>query len=90
MANDRIFIRCDGCGAWKMLMKYFPGSLSTRDNNILVWLDAHGGCHPNMFEPDLAGVVGFSLHTESQHSEVLDPQKHNALPPEDAIKGGTA
>jgi len=43
-----------------------------------------------MFEPDLAGVVGFSLHTESQHSEVLDPQKHNALPPEDAIKGGTA
>lgn len=82
MANDRIFIRCDTCGGWKMLMKHYPGTLATRDNGILEWIDAHGECHPNLYGGDLAGVTGFSLHTESAcGADELQPDRQNALRP---------
>ena len=65
-----------------MLMKYFPGDLSTRDNGILEWLNAHGECHPKLYSNDLGGVTGFSLHTENDlKSGILKPDKQNALPP---------
>lgn len=83
MANDRLIIRCDTCGGWKMLMKHFPGTLATRDNGILKWLDAHGDCHPNLYGGDLCGVTGFSLHTEAALEEggELRHDRQNALPP---------
>lgn len=80
MANDRVMIKCDGCGAWKMLLKFFPGDLSTRpENGVLPWLDLHGKCHPHFFGDDLDGVIGFSLHLEG--ADALDPAKQNAGPP---------
>lgn len=83
MANDRLLIKCDTCGGWKMLMKHFPGELATRDNGILEWLDAHGKCHQNLYGTDLGGIVGFSLHTEDAISVdgSLKPDKQNAEPP---------
>ena len=63
-----------------MLIKYFPSSgLTTRDNGILDWIDAHGACHPNNGEIDLAGNPGFTLHVGDH--EILDSTKQNALPP---------
>lgn len=82
MANDRVFIKCDGCGAWKMLLKYDGARLRTTDNGILEWLDQHGMCHPHAFSHDLEGLPGFSLHTEDADSHVLAFDRQNALPPE--------
>lgn len=66
-----------------MLMKHFPGALSTRNNGIFEWLDAHGECHPNLYGNDLGGVTGFSLYAESAcvDGDVLRPDMQNALPP---------
>ena len=80
MANDHVHIRCSGCGAWKMLLKHFPGSLATRDNGILEWLDEHGDHHPKLYENDLGGYPGFSLYTDDDIGGVLDPEKQNAKP----------
>lgn len=71
-------IRCDHCGAWKMLLKYYPGTLATWDNGILQWIDAHGQCHPHLYAMDLHGDPGFSLWTEG--SPELDPARQNAVP----------
>jgi DNA-directed RNA polymerase subunit RPC12/RpoP len=77
MANDRVFIRCRHCGGWKMLLKFFPSTGSTtRDNNVLEWLDAHADCHPRKYEIDLNGDPGFDLYTE----DGLDPLKQNYIP----------
>ena len=78
MANDRVMIRCDGCGAWKMLIKFFPGDFSTRDNGILEWIDSHGPCHFRLYDVDLANTPGFSLFCEGHPA--LDPKKQNAEP----------
>jgi len=79
MANDRLMIKCDGCGAWKMLMKHMGAGLYTTDNGVLPWLDSHGGCHPHAFSAHLYDVPGFSLHCEGV--DALDPAKQNAKPP---------
>lgn len=80
MANDRVFIVCKTCGAWKMLLKHFPGSLGTRDNGILEWLDSHGACHPQYYNSDLQGNPGFKLATEDGlASGVLDWEKQNKV-----------
>lgn len=64
MANDRVFIRCSQCGGHKMLLKYFPGvGLTTRDNGILEWLDAHAICSSGL-GGDLGGDPRFTLFTE--------------------------
>jgi hypothetical protein len=83
MANDRVMIKCEGCGAWKMLLKHYPGTLATWDNQVLEWIDSHGQCHPRLYEMNLDGNPGFSLHTEG--SPELDPDKQNAPPPKEEI-----
>ena len=92
MADDRIFIRCDTCGAWKMLMKHIVGALETRPNGILDWLDNHGQCHPRVLHADLGGIVGFSLHTEEalRDGTTLRPEKQNAEPPKEEADEPTA
>ena len=83
MANDRVHIRCDGCGAWKMLMKFNAAGLHTADNGILEWLDAHGACHPKASGVDLGGVPGFSLYTDDDaFGEALAIGLQNAAPPD--------
>ncbi len=84
MANDRIHIRCDSCGAWKMLAKHNGAGLSASDQGILEWVEAHGQCHPHVRDVDLGGVVGFSLHLDGDIGGVLDPAKQNAWPPDPA------
>jgi len=80
MANDRVFIQCNVCGGWKMLLKFFPGTLATMDNGILEWLDTHGPCHPRFFSNDLGGNPGFKLFTESDAKE-LPKDKYDAEGP---------
>lgn len=81
MSNDRVHIKCEGCGAWKMLMKHSGGGLHTCDNGILEWLDSHGSCHPNAFSTGLNGNPGFSLHTDDAVGGELDMAKANQPPP---------
>ena len=81
MANDRVMIKCDSCGAWKMLLKHMGGGLYPCDNGILPWLGEHGECHPHAYSTDLRGIPGFSLHCEG--AEALDPKKQNLLPPDE-------
>ena len=66
MANDRVMIKCKGCGKSKMLLKFYPGGSTHRDNWVLDWLDNHRECHPRCFEDDLGGDPGFILETESE------------------------
>jgi len=85
MANDRVFIRCTGCGGWRTLLKYFPSTgITTRDNGILEWLDKHAFCHINAKERlvDLGTDPGFTLHTEAD-IQVLGLDKKGFVPPEE-------
>lgn len=91
MANDRVIIRCDYCGGWKMLLKHFATSgPTTRDNGILEWLDTHRNCGGQIGMDELPGP-GFSLHTESAIGSELDPEKQNkrghSAPQEDNPSG---
>lgn len=80
MANDRVIIKCKTCGAWKMLLKHFPGSLDTRNCGLMEWLDSHGGCHPKLWAGDLGGDPGFELLTEnSKEADELAVDGNSAL-----------
>jgi hypothetical protein len=86
MANDRVYIKCKSCGGWKMLLKYYPNTGSTsRDNDILEWLDDHAVCHPKLGEPTLGRDPGFTLHTEDNHGALL-PEKQNQIPKKEKTK----
>ncbi len=87
MADDRVFIKCKVCGGWKMLLKYVFGRLTTRDNDILSWLDNHQECHRN-YTIDLGGNPGYSLHTEDELYDGgdLDPKKQNYVPEYSTVK----
>ena len=89
MANDRVFIKCETCGGWKMLLKFFPTSgLTTRDNDILEWLDTHARCHPRSYNGNLGGDPGYTLHTEdSLENGGLDYSKQNRTPDGRALNG---
>jgi len=64
MADDRVFIKCDGCGGWKMLLKHYAGTgLKQSGNEIMEWLDTHSICHANQYDVTLQSP-GFTLHTE--------------------------
>ena len=80
MSNDRVHIKCEGCGAWKMLLSHNGAGLTTADNGILKWLDAHGGCHPHAFDVGLEGNPGFTLHTDDDVGRELEFDKANTVP----------
>ncbi len=89
MADDRVFLKCKGCGGYKMLLKHFVTSgPTTRDNGILDWLDGHADCHPRRWSPSLAGDPGFTLHTEDDWCPdgPLTSEKHNYNPANKADK----
>jgi hypothetical protein len=87
MANDRVMMRCDGCRAWKMMLRHFPGDLGTKDgegpNKFIAWVNEHCECHPHFWDSTLQDVNGFSLHCEG--SAELDPEKQNLSAPEREI-----
>lgn len=78
MANDRVHIKCKGCGAWKMLLTHSGAGLHVTDKDILGWLENHGGCHPRAFSADLDGDPGFSLHTDDDVGGELSFDRQNA------------
>jgi len=78
MANDRIFIKCDYCGGWKMLLKFFPGYLYNTNNGIIEWIEVHANCRPDLFDGCLS-APGFSLHTEAAIGGDLDPEKNGFI-----------
>jgi hypothetical protein len=63
-----------------MLLKHHGAGLTTEDNGILDWLDAHGGCHPNAFKTDLEGNPWFTLHTDDDVGGALEFSKANKTP----------
>jgi hypothetical protein len=87
MANDRVYAVCLGCGAWKTLVKFYPGDLRFTDLLIdtaarqrLEWMDRHAEhCHPHFYGNSLEGNPGFRLTTEN---EQLPYDLQNAEPPE--------
>lgn len=82
MANDRVFIKCNYCGGWKMLLKFYPtDGLFTTDNKILEWLNTHRRCHPKSYDADLGDDPGFSLHTENAIGTALNPEKRDMKGP---------
>lgn len=74
MANDRVMIRCDGCGEWTTMLTY-SHMVPVPWEGILGWLDAHAEHHPHCFAPHLNEVPGFSIHMESAVGRSLDPLK---------------
>lgn len=79
MSNDRVYIICTGCGAWRVLLKFWPGGFTHReDNDVLAWAGRHGACHPHRYAPWLKGDPGFRLATMA---EELDLALQNAEPP---------
>ncbi len=82
MANDRVFIKCKGCGGWKMMFKYYPGSLYIDGDlvgGLINWLDTHSKCYmrlDNIPGMDLGDEPCFSLHTENASVKELDPERH--------------
>jgi len=64
MSNDRVFIKCNGCGATRALLKHHPGLLDVCDNDLVPWLNHHGNHHPRLYYADLGGDSGFSLFNE--------------------------
>lgn len=76
MADDRIFIKCNFCDGWKMLLKYYQYcGATTRDNSILEWLDSHALCRDN--HPMELDQPGFSLHVEKDLWCVLKAENQN-------------
>lgn len=73
MANDRVFIKCEGCGASTMFLKHYPGMLGPMDDDdaleTMKWVEDHCQCNPNYWSSDLGGITGFSLHTEDEFKE---------------------
>jgi hypothetical protein len=70
MADDRLFIKCKGCGGCKMLLKHFAGTgLTHRDNGILPWLDGHRYCHQTTHMMNLGNDTCFTLLTEDNLSD---------------------
>ncbi len=71
MANDRIFVVCEWCGAHDMLGKYYPSNGADIDGERLArFYRIHRCCHPRHGTRDLVGStdlgpsLGLSLLTE--------------------------
>ena len=64
MANDRIYIKCKGCGKTACIAKYFMSPISPT-GLADEFIANHDECHPNMYSYDLEGDPGFMLFTES-------------------------
>jgi hypothetical protein len=66
MANDRIFIRCRGCGKVGLLAKYYPSNHGVWDQNKLsLFIENHMECSPHFGGPHLRGDRCFDLYAES-------------------------
>lgn len=75
MADDRVLIKCEYCGRWKMLLKHYTGAgPKTWDNDILQWLDHHANCREDQFDFHLVSP-GFTLHLENEIGYTLDLRK---------------
>jgi len=66
MANDRIYLRCKGCGNQYLLLKYYPcNSYIWRPEEIQEWMDQHIADCNELGMGDLGGNPCFDLITES-------------------------
>lgn len=72
MANDRVMLKCKGCGERFCLLRYFPRGNpkhflkpSWVIEDFAAWLDAHcEGCHDGLRAWDLEGDPRFVTETE--------------------------
>ncbi len=78
MANDRIFMKCHGCGETKMMAKYYPtiGRGVWFPESVSEWVEQHmWSCVETKM--DLEGDRCFDLFTESDErfNELYSPHK---------------
>lgn len=66
MANDRIFIVCDGCKEYRCIQKWYPGeNISLEEDEVEAMNDffsQHSDCTEHKI--DLGTNVGFSFGSE--------------------------
>lgn len=79
MANDRIYLKCRGCGATRSLAKYYPtlGYGVWWPDEVAQWIDKHMRCSPHFGEKDLNGDRCFDLFTES---DPPSKKEENSMP----------
>jgi hypothetical protein len=66
VANDRIWVRCKTCQAYKLLFKYYPsGGYCWDDEEMAAFLNEHITEHRGQLF-NLEGEPGFELFTESE------------------------
>ena len=89
MANDRIYVKCDFCGAEQMLVKIWEGPEHIDWEHLIRFAGFfchHSLCHPLHMEDRRNGIPGFSFVTESDELETAsqetdpDPNHRNPLP----------
>ena len=65
MANDRLYMRCEGCGEVRMLAKYYPNGHAytwPKGRELVGWLNMHLQC---IQANDWGGKPPIELVTES-------------------------
>ena len=67
MANDRIWIKCRGCGKKRSFAKYYPtlGHGIWFPKAVEDWVEKHMKCSPNFGKQDLGGDRCFDFIAES-------------------------
>ncbi len=73
MANDRLILRCRGCGAWKTIMKYYS-FLCWSGYDVGPFVNSHSLCGD--FEAGLDKDLRWELVSENSCKD-LDYNKQN-------------
>lgn len=73
MANDRLYIKCRGCGEMIMLAKHFAGAWSVRrsQDEIGEFLEAHAFCNGHFNEFFFATEMGENGYPDAYKNEVV-------------------
>jgi len=74
MANDRLILVCDECGARIVLFKYYPSPEMSyspvQGERLTDFFCTHVfQCHPKAYAPELGRTVGFRLLTEALEAD---------------------
>jgi len=66
VANDRIHMKCRGCGDTLMLAKFYPADFGVwYPDMVSKWIELHIPCSVDRYASDLGGERCFDLFAES-------------------------
>ena len=72
MANDRLYVRCEFCGEFRFLGKFYPAHLGISLDDMATlreFMELHLECNPRYGGPDLGKAPGFGFYTEQMRTE---------------------